>query len=164
MSFGKLLAAGKSWVGGDGVGRYRMRKHIRLPKFISPRNPFKLEVGAEALVSPVAPPPRVAGVGAAAPANEVSWRARGVAGFRRLVGSFREWNPISRIGLRRASAIARYGRSGIQGELSLDKVKVVRGDLAHTDLEAIPVGSSGNRVAGPAWKNLTARMVAGGLK
>ena len=40
MSFGKLLATGKSLMGGNGGGRYRMSKNARLPKFISPRNPF----------------------------------------------------------------------------------------------------------------------------
>ena len=163
MTFGRLLAAGKSWAGGDGIGRYRMQKHIRLPKFISPRNPFKLEGGAETLVAPLGQP-APASVGAAAPANQVSWQARVAVGLRRLMVFCREWNPFSRNNHPRRSSIPRFGRSGIQGELSLDKVKVVRSDLVHADLEVVPVGSGGNQATGPAWKNLAARMVAGGLK
>ena len=68
----------------------------------------------------------------------------------------RDRNPFSRLLADRSGAsIPRFGKPGIQGELSLDKVKVVRSDLAHADLEVVPVGSGGNRAASPAWRNLT---------
>src|SRR6478735_2830695 len=56
MKFGKLLASGKSWAGGNGIGRYQMRDGLHLPKFISPKNPFK----QEAVAQPSAPPTVVA--------------------------------------------------------------------------------------------------------
>jgi len=49
MSLGRLLATGKSLVGGqDATSRYRMSKQLRLPKFVSPRNPFATEAKTEA--------------------------------------------------------------------------------------------------------------------
>ncbi len=160
MSFGRLLAAGKSWAGGDGIGRYRMQKHIRLPKFISPPNPFKSETGGETPVLRTVIPATTA----ATPANNVSRWVRVGAGLRRFAVFCLERNPFSQIGRAKLPAIPRFGRSGVQGELSLDKVKVVRGDLAHADLEVVPVGSGGNQAASPAWKNLTARIFGAGLK
>lgn len=165
MSFGRLLAAGKSWVGGDGIGRYRMQKHIRLPKFISPRNPFKSETGVETPVLPaVIPITTAAAVVAATSENQVSRWARVGAGLRRFAVFCLDHNPFSQIGQAKLPAIPRFGRPGVQGELSLDKVKVVRGDLAHADLEVVQVGSGGNQAASPAWKNLTARIFGSGLK
>jgi len=55
MSLGRLLATGKSLVGGqDRMSRYRLDKQMRLPKFVSPRNPFATEVKAAAAPRPVA--------------------------------------------------------------------------------------------------------------
>lgn len=170
MSFGRLLAAGKSWAGGDGIGRYRMQKHIRLPKFISPRNPFKSEPGGETPVLPaVIPATTAAAVGAAAggaatSVEKVSRWARVGGGLRRFVVFCLEHNPFLQSGRAKLPAIPRFGRAGVQGELSLDKVKVVRGDLAHADLEVVQVGPGGNQAASPAWKNLTARIFGAGFK
>lgn len=165
MSFGRLLAAGKSWVGGDGVGRYRMRKHIRLPKFISPQNPFKPEAAVEAPVLAAAVP-----VTTAAP-MEMATSARRISRWGRLGAGLRRWvvfcldlNPFSQIGQAKLPAIPHFGMPGVQGELALDKVKVMRGDLAHADLEVVQVGSGGNQAASPAWKSLTARIFGAWLK
>ncbi len=165
MSFGRLLAAGKSWVGGDGIGRYRMQKHIRLPKFISPQNPFKSETteGGAALVE-VMPDLSAVAVGAMSPANKVSRWACIAARLRRFAMFCLEHNPFSRSGQAKLPAIPRFGGSGVQGEFSLDKVKVVRGDLAHADLEVIQVGSGGNQASSPVWRNLTARIFGSSLK
>lgn len=157
MKFGKLLAAGKSWVGGNGTGRYQMRDGLALPKFISPRNPFK----RESVVEQAAPPTVAAApaqVSEEVPANDpfaatespspaaprvaFSVRLRSLA---KLVG---EWlrraalfcldhNPFSAIGRPKLSGIPRFGKTAMQGELSLDKVKVVRSDLTHADLEVV---------------------------
>ena len=165
MSFGKLLAAGKSWVGGDGIGRYRMQKNIRLPKFISPRNPFKSETTEETSATVVVTPglPTVA-VGAGSPASRVSrWACLG-ARLRRFAMFCLDHNPFSHRGQAKLPSIPRFGKPGVQGELSLDKVKVVRSDLAHADLEVIQVGAGGNQAASPAWRNLTARIFGASLK
>lgn len=174
MKFGKLLAAGKSWVGYPETGRYQMRGGLHLPKFVSPKNPFK----QEAVAQPSAPP-----VVAAAPAMpvttapvltpvvlvempaapvvpaatvervaaKVSWQKR-AGGIAKLAGEFTlragEWlkrgaffcldhNPFSAIGKPKLAGIPRFGKSAVQGELSLDRVKVVRNDLSHADLEVV---------------------------
>jgi hypothetical protein len=168
MSFGRLLAAGKSWVGGDAIGRYRMQKHILLPKFISPRNPFKSEAPQEApllpVVMPAATPVVETAEGTGIVMHRVSWPARAGAGLRRFSLFCLDHNPFGRIGQAKQLAIPRFGRSGVQGELSLDKVKVLRNDLAHADLEVVQVGAGGDQAATPAWKNLTARIFGAGLK
>jgi hypothetical protein len=165
MSLGKLLAAGKSWVGSDGIGRYRMQKNIRLPKFISPRNPFKSEATEEVTARPVATPelPAVA-VGVVSSANGVSRWACLSARLRRFAMYCLDHNPFSHSGQVKLPSIPRFGRPGVQGELSLDKVKVIRSDLAHTDLEVVQVGEGGNQAASPAWRNLTARVFGASLK
>jgi hypothetical protein len=166
MSFGKLLAAGKSWVGGDGIGRYRMQKNIRLPKFISPRNPFKPETTDAVSVLPVVAPelPAVAAVGAGPSANGVSrWACLG-ARLRRFALFCLDHNPFSHSGQARLPSIPRFGRPGVQGELSLDQVQVVRSDLAHDDLEVVQAGAGGNPAASPAWRNLTTRIFGASLK
>lgn len=184
MKFGKLLAASKSWVGYPETGRYQMRGGLHLPKFISPKNPFK----QEAVVQPSAPPvaaaapamtvvatqvatpvvviesalspatpvqaPAVAVMPAAAATPvvaKISWQTRAM-GIAKLVGEFAlragEWlkrgaffcldhNPFSAIGKPRLAGIPRFGKSAVQGELSLDRVKVVRNDLSHADLEVV---------------------------
>lgn len=160
MSFGKLLAAGKSWMGGDGIGRYRMQKNIRLPKFISPRNPFKAEVGeGAALTSAASSETPSAAVEVTTSAKAATGWSRVGGGVRRLVMFCQKHNPFSPMGSAPRSAIPRFGKPRVQGELSLDQVKVMRGDLAHADLEVVPAGSSGAQAANPAWKSLSARIL-----
>lgn len=145
MKFGKLLAAGKSWVGGNGIGRYQMRDGFALPKFISPRNPFKQEsVAGPAVAPPVAAAPAViappVAVVVVSPAPKISLAVRGGEIVKRLVLFCLDHNPFSAIGRPKLSGIPRFGKPAVQGELSLDKVKVVRSDLAHSDLEVVRLG------------------------
>lgn len=141
MKFGKLLAAGKSWVGGNGIGRYQMRDGLALPKFVSPRNPFKQEAAA----GPIAPPSVAAAPAiTAAPVRDGAAASVKVSLGNRLgellkrVGLFcLDHNPFSAIGRPKLGGIPRFGKPAVQGELSLDKVKVVRSDLNHTDLEVV---------------------------
>lgn len=164
MSFGRLLAAGKCLVSGDVAGRYQMRKHIRLPKFISPRNPFKAEsVEAASPVQPLAPATIASVEVAVVPVARPSWWVRGGAALRRAVEYCLDHNPLSRIGQPKLAGIPRFGKTPVQPELSLDQVKVVRGDLTHADLEVLRVGASGGvaRSAGAAWRGLTARVFGG---
>ena len=103
-------------------------------------------------------------VGAVSSANGVSrWACLG-ARLRRFAMFCLAHNPFSHSGQTKRSSIPRFGKSGVQGELSLDKVKVVRGDLAHADLEVAQVGVVGNQAANPAWRNLTARVFGASLK
>jgi hypothetical protein len=65
-----------------------------------------------------------------------------VGGARlKRVGMFcLDHNPFSAIGRPRLPGIPRFGRATVQGELSLDRVRVVRNDLAHADLEVVRAG------------------------
>jgi len=178
MKFGKLLASGKSWAGGNGIGRYQMRDGLHLPKFISPKNPFKQEavaqpsepsmaVAAPAMTVVVAEPapvvetmsapvaPEVVNVQPAMPVQpvmpKVLWQVRTMrmakqsGAIAKQVGEllkraglfFLDHNPFSAIGKPRLAGIPRFGQPVVQGELSLDRVKVVRNDLSHADLEVV---------------------------
>lgn len=208
MKFGKLLAAGKSWAGGNGVGRYQMRDGLHLPKFISPKNPFK----QEAVAQPSAPPTVAAApatelveklaisfAGESAPSASREGNAFGCAlaqepraparldagngtkpdeaarggsarsvqekavlvmrkgmsllaaaapklkaaatwsgeALKRAAMFCLDHNPFSAIGKPRLQGIPHFGKPVVQGELSLDRVKVVRNDLSHADLEVV---------------------------
>lgn len=52
MSLGKLLATGRSLVGGPNAARYEVSHRNRLPKFGSSKNPFAPPTPAEPRVSP----------------------------------------------------------------------------------------------------------------
>lgn len=145
MKFGKLLAAGKSWAGGNGSGRYQMRDGLVLPKFISPRNPFLREAAPE----PAAPPPVVAAPAAIVepavadvvpPAEKISLTMRVGNGLKTVALFCLDHNPFSAIGKPNLPRMPRFGKSAVQGELSLDKVRVVRSDLTHADLEVVSLG------------------------
>jgi len=176
MSFGKLLAAGRSFVGGQGVGRYRLNPGARLPKFISPKNPFA-QPPKDAVVQTVsseAPaqnlPNQDADTGArAASVNSFSKDAARVSvrsKFRiPFVGGARKLNPLQLFSRRRAkprSAEPRVDEKPVQGELSLERVRVVRNDLADADLDgSSPGGVRGGRKPSPgegAWGRLSARV------
>ena len=45
MKLGKLLGAGKSFFGGQGVVTYRENKQVYLPKFNPGKIPLRLEAG-----------------------------------------------------------------------------------------------------------------------
>jgi hypothetical protein len=66
--------------------------------------------------------------------------ALGGARLKRVGGFFLDHNPFSAIGRPRLRGIPRFGRATVQGELSLDRVRVVRNDLAHADLEVVRAG------------------------
>jgi hypothetical protein len=76
MKLGKLLAAGKSIMGGQAAVSYRSSKQIYLPKFGSPKNPFKPGDPAEATettpspASPAPAPESRTGPTRLAPSNE----------------------------------------------------------------------------------------------
>jgi hypothetical protein len=142
MSLLRLLSAGRSLIGSNNEGiRYRMGEPGALPKF-GAKNPFRpkpskpavenLPAPKASLSSPVpnpAPASLAPARGAAAPFKTVaapSW-------LKKLRGSF-SW--------RRAKAeprpVPQFGKPAVQGELSLDAVKVVRNDLSDADWEIVP--------------------------
>lgn len=137
MNFGRLLAAGKSLVNGDVSGRYQMEKNFSLPKFISPRNPFKQEAAAE----PAAPPatvvaPAVPEVEAEAitPPKSVSLSARVVGGLQTAIEFCLDHNPFSAIGKPKLSGIPRFGKPEVQGELALERAKASQNAMARAEL------------------------------
>jgi hypothetical protein len=58
-------------------------------------------------------------------------------------GWLKKINPLLWLGSRKSaqpkSAVPRLGKGPVQGELSLDNIKVMRNDLSETDLEAVPM-------------------------
>lgn len=169
MSLGTLLAAGKSWAGGEGAGRYRMRDGIRLPKFMVSQNPFKTEAGVEA--GPATAPVTAEGDGTnrsdgtrravAASAESFSWWGCAGQGMRRAVSFCREQNPLARLGRPKLPGIPRLGKRTVQSEFSLEQVQVLRGDLTDADLEIVPARTFGKPSGSPTWKKLTARLFGG---
>jgi hypothetical protein len=165
MKFGRLLAAGRSMHPGHQAGRYQMSSGMALPQFISPKNPFKAEAATRAAAKPaletaiplaakrvekisIKPPVKLARL-VAEGVGRLKILLRGwlpkvwaVGGARlKRVGEFcLDHNPFSAIGRPRLPGIPRFGRATVQGELSLDRVRVVRNDLAQADLEVVRLG------------------------
>lgn len=157
MSLGRLLAAGKSLIGiRGGESRYRENKHVRLPKFISPKNPF-ISAGTpgaslESVNNPgtAAPDvPKAAAVSAARPAaaapllflapmpqaeSKLSERNQSkpadTARTGWLTGFGQKVNPFGASRARKKSTGGIGPVSGRQAELALDHVQVVRSDLS----------------------------------
>jgi hypothetical protein len=179
MSLVKLLSAGKSLVGGQDVpSRYRMDKQMRLPKFVSARNPFAREVTKDPALTHAEtakqsrPQPDLT---AARPATSESKRTplilRLVLATRKSVVWLGKANPFSRLAeaaRSKKSAIPCFTKPPIQSELCLDKVQVVRNDLSDADLEVVPVlsaeikpaleASEQSETAGRSWSRLTTRI------
>jgi len=147
---------------GGVAGRYQMRESIRLPQFISPKNPFAAEATAEESTSQAEVlEERGAVVSAVTSLKRISalwgWSADIL---KRAALWCLDHNPFSAIGRPRLPVMPRFGKPPVQGELSLDKVKVVRGDLAHADLEVVTTGGNPNAT----WRNLTTRVFGSGAR
>jgi hypothetical protein len=152
MNFGKLLAAGKSWVNGRAEISYRVNKQIYLPKFESPKNPFahspkpSAENSALARKEVVAKTQKLPTV-FATPKSATNWASK--------------LNPISM--LRSVSVETKNERPIMQTELSLDSVKVVHNDLTDADVEVVPMKSrsapSELQPARKSWEILGERLL-----
>lgn len=136
MSLGRLLATGRSLVGlRNGESRYRESKQVRLPKFISPKNPFASGDDNSELQVTVATPVTVSATArsvAATPAKRgTSLLVRAGAWFGSLstkVNPFRgRKERVSAARLPSAEAKPK------QGELTLERVRVLRNDLSDAD-------------------------------
>jgi hypothetical protein len=185
MSLGRLLAAGKSLVGGqDGAGRYQINKHVALPKFISPRNPFAPAAKTEAPPAGAELAAKVCGEKVVVAAAKAGANAAGRINFQVAVRAraarwISEWsqkvNPLPRLAKRPGpvkSTVPRFAETCLQPELSLDKVQVVRNDLSDADFEVVrskmPVAVSSGPAAltsqerfepaGGTWSRLTTRI------
>lgn len=177
MSFGKLLAAGKSFAGGQNMERYRVNSRVLLPKFISQQNPFTQLPNKEASARTVIPvttaqclPEQAAEAGArAASSNDCVKSAARASVWSRaglwLAGCARKLNPLKLFNRRVSqpkSVIPRFGKEPVQGELSLEQVRVMRNDLSDADLEVVPAGAAGGANkqsrAGGAWGRLATRI------
>lgn len=179
MSLGKLLTTGKSLVGlHNSNARYQLRKGA-LPKFESAKNPFVSRAHVE-VPSPVAerepqlPKLTPAEIAAAnlkktqrlpvfdaqgEVVSEVSQPAE-PAKVPAVVDSWlKRINPMvwweNRKPAAAKPAVQRFNKVPVQGELSLDNIKVMRNDLSETDMEVVSakpraaaVPSSGKASAG----------------
>lgn len=141
MSFGRLLAAGRSLIGlRNGESRYRENKQARLPKFISPKNPFATaEKNRESAVTveaagPVAP----ATPAAEKPATLIAQPPVNAQRANWLGGLRGKLNPFGTRGSTANSAKAGVAGAARQGELALERVQVVRNDLSDAECKAGP--------------------------
>jgi len=161
MSLLRLLTSGKSLVGlRNSDGRYQVTRQRWLPKFGSKKNPFRTRSGlvqapvvgeahaalpAKPLASTFGPAPTAVAIacepdspGKPGKNNSVPKRARST-----FAESARVYVSRLAAGLIRSQpkaarpVIPRVGHSLVQGELSLDRVKVVRNDLSDSDLEIV---------------------------
>jgi hypothetical protein len=150
MSLLRLLTTGKSLVGGrDTEIRYRASGERLLPHFGSAKNPFSSTVKSEPVPAGGRPPAACVENGASsgseirsASREPAQARPRGVwhlkafailCGWASKIGG-RLYRPRA-IAIK--SAIPRFAKPPVQGELSLDKIKVVRNDLSDADLEVV---------------------------
>jgi hypothetical protein len=152
MSLGRLLAAGKSLMGGrDDVSPYRVNKGVRLPKFGSTRNPFAPPAKTEASPTCAKASAKAWGEKAvvarakadADMAEKKDFRVSVLAWAARWIGKWiRKMNPVTQLAKRPGtfkSAVPRFAKPPVQSELSLDKVQVVRNDLSDADFEVVRV-------------------------
>jgi hypothetical protein len=184
MSLMRLLTSGKSLVGLETVeSRYRMRSRHLLPKFGSSKNPFAAPApnsqsqAAEPSAEPTLTPEEVAAANlketrrlpsaspapsdTPAPAAEKTSKISGLLDWLgQQPGRLKAKLFPAREGKRKSepkSAIPRFDQPPVQGELSLDNIKVKCNDLSDTDVEVVPVRSA------PAPKaNVRSTVRAGG--
>ena len=163
MSLIRLLRAGKSWVDGKDSGvRYRISDGRAMPKFGSAKNPFRstakgasvapagapqAEVGArtapvrrtqESKLTSALLPERSRHSGAARAGTVRAPKGSRAAGF--VSGALgRVASLVFRPRTNRsAPPLAGFDKAPVQGELSLERIKVVRNDLSDADLEILP--------------------------
>jgi hypothetical protein len=135
MNFGKLLAAGKSFVNTSAETSYRVNRQVYLPKFESPKNPF---------VNLPKPPP---------PQNRAPVQSNHIAAAQatRLPPPpvrTPEEHPTTWVSRLKASVLHDAPmpkraelQPAVQAELSLDTVKVLHNDLSDAEVEVVPIKS-----------------------
>jgi hypothetical protein len=141
MSLLRLLTSGKSLVGvRDTETRYRLTTQRLLPQFGSAKNPFSSGGTAEqAPAAAVYQPTEPCEV-----ANRASIRNPARELWRRSAALLGGWKAkLSGLGARpprkaAKSAIPQFPKPAVQGELSLDRIRVVRNDFSDGDVEIVP--------------------------
>ena len=166
MSLGKLLTTGKSLVGlNQANSRYHLQKGA-LPKFVSAKNPFaaktppppaELEPQLPKLAADQAPvvetnnqTQRLSALGALIVDREASVVASKIsppAEKQKVAAPVDSWlkkiNPMVWFGNRKEvlprPVAPRFSKSyvPVQGELSLENIKVMRNDLSEADVEVV---------------------------
>jgi hypothetical protein len=137
MSLVRLLTAGKSLVGiQDLKSRYRLSDPRALPKFGSEKK-INTEVAGENVGRPC-----VARTSIESSKPKVEKTPVTVARPERSSGWVRQWGSklsslVSAKPKPARSALPRFSSLPVQGELSLDNIKVVRNDLSDADLEVV---------------------------
>jgi len=201
LTAGKCLVGGR-----DAESRYRLSSQRLLPQFGSARNPFTSRAQPEPASAEARPaedrretggpfaPPAIS-VSKAEPAAALPRGAEPHAvlakfDLRKLAEAL--WQRIAAVlsgwqarlggllgrssGLAVKPAIPRFPKPPVQGELSLDRIKVVRNDLSDADLEVIPakppaaaaatapVPSAAEEAEGAkrAWGRVTTRFMGAG--
>ena len=134
MNLGKLLAAGKSVVNGNGAIEYHESKQALLPRFDSPKKPFvrpfkPLPEAAAAPVKETAPMPAKP-----QPMPPISDAPKSLAAWTSKLNPASVWRG-PRVEPQNSP------RPEVQAELSLDTVKVVHNDLSDADVEVVPIKS-----------------------
>lgn len=201
MSLLRLLTTGKSLVSiRDAESRYRVTSQRLLPEFGAGRNPFSSSVKAEpARTGPRSvgdhgpngtPPgvrstPALSGEREAVSQSRLPGRALPVSSNRhspsvvlRRITALLDGGKKRLVGLlapRRSKAvkpaIPRFSKPPVQGELSLDRIKVLRNDLSDADLEIVPAKPptapamrAVEKIAGAenAWERVTAMIPGAG--
>jgi len=156
MKLGKLLAAGKNLVSGNGEISYRSDKKMRLPKFDSGKNPFTPPVQTEL----PEPPPKKSFV----PVFAKVEKAAMISAPQKSAATWTtKLNPMTM--LRGSQEEKTFSRPIVQSELSLDSVKVVHNDLTDADVEIIPMKSRPQKIvadlppAKKSWEILGERLL-----
>ena len=164
MNLGKLLAAGKSIIGGRREISYRVSNRGYLPKFVSPKNPF----------APAAPPDPAPKAEETPGKKDMAWDRTKTQKLPACLQAGRgrgirlgKWNPLALWHSFFPIAPQKLQRP-LQAELSLDRVKVVHNDLTDADVEIVPIKSrtapeaEASLVpaaqAGDSWSRLSARI------
>jgi hypothetical protein len=176
MSLLRLLTSGKCLVGmkDSDASRYRMRPKALLPKFGSPKNPFitrsepaqigspQAAVAAALTAEPMTPAesaaaglketqrlPVTASTGTARRIPGTNLAAGVLQGMQDLAGKLNPLRWRAEKPSSRPAPVRTDHSSPVQGELSLDRIKVVRNDLNDADLEIIPAESRATRKSLP---------------
>ena len=149
MSLLRLLTTGRSLVEfKDTPGAYRMTSQRLLPHFSPAKNPFSgksASSGVSAaeraadMQSNVQDQKSSATTGKHARAETL--RLRAASFLRAWRAKYEAWFGHTS-GRAEKPAIPRFTKQPVQGELWLDKVKVVRNDLSDADLEIVPARPS----------------------
>lgn len=170
MSLLRLLTTGRSLIEfKDTPGTYQMTSQRLLPHFGPARNPFSSKAASNAVPEAEMAAVMQSKVQDLKASSDGGERGGSQASWLGATSLLKTWKAkcdglFKRAGGRAAKpAIPRFTRQPVQGELSLDKVKVVRNDLSDADLEIVPARRSATQgsSASAARSEMTTSVAAG---